>query len=378
MGTITERRLKDGSVVYTAQVRVMRDGKKASASSSFDRRAAAEAWLKRKEAELKRPGGFEQLERAKGTGATLSDAINEYLKSSAKKIGKTKSQVLATIKQHDIASKSCDSITSEDIVRFAQHLNSHGRQPQTVGNYLSHLSSIFAIAGPAWKMKLDPAQMDVAMTVCRRLGLIAKSKKRERRPTVAEMDALMAHFDEQARQRGSMPMHLICAFALFSSRRQEEITALLWADLEPGRALVRNMKHPGEKDGNNIWVDLPPEAERIIKAMPRELDARIFPYNHRSISSSFTRACKIVGIDGLRFHDLRHEGVSRQFEMGRTIPQAASVSGHRGWQSLQRYTHLRATGDKWAGWNWLKKIAPRADDGGPNEMPDRTRPRPQP
>jgi hypothetical protein len=41
----------------------------------------------------------------------------------------------------------------------------------------------------------------------------------------------------------------------------------------------------------------------------------------------------------LHFHDLRHEGISRLFEMGRTIPQAASVSGHRSWASLQRYSH---------------------------------------
>ena len=45
-------------------------------------------------------------------------------------------------------------------------------------------------------------------------------------------------------------------------------------------------------------------------------------------------------------------GLSRLFEMGKTIPQAASVSGHRSWQSLQRYTHLRQTGDKYEHWQW--------------------------
>ncbi|WP_155041424.1 tyrosine-type recombinase/integrase [Paracoccus litorisediminis] len=334
----------------------MRDGKKASASSSFDRRPAAEAWLKRKAAELKKPGGFEQLSRIKGNGATLADAINEYLKTSTRKIGKTKGQVLAAIKNHDIAAMSCEQITSKDIVAFAQFLNAGGRQPQTAANYLSHLSAIFAIAAPAWNMKLNSVEMDAAVAVCRRLGLTAKSKKRERRPTIDEMDRIMAYFEEQARRRGSMPMHMICAFALFSSRRQEEITSLRWEDLEPGRVLVRDMKHPGEKDGNNIWVDLPPEAERIIDAMMTRDCERIFPYNHRSISTNFTRATKVTGIADLNFHDLRHEGVSRQFEMGRTIPQAASVSGHRSWQSLQRYTHLRTTGDKWAGWSWLDAI----------------------
>ncbi|MGA8419323.1 MAG: tyrosine-type recombinase/integrase, partial [Pseudolabrys sp.] len=69
----------------------------------------------------------------------------------------------------------------------------------------------------------------------------------------------------------------------------------------------------------------------------------------------------------LRFHDLRHEGISRLFEMGRTIPQAAAVSGHRSWTSLKRYTHIRQTGDKYKNWKWLpivttKEIAAQTSD----------------
>jgi hypothetical protein len=60
----------------------------------------------------------------------------------------------------------------------------------------------------------------------------------------------------------------------------------------------------------------------------------------------------------LHFHDLRRDGVSRLFEMGKGIPQAASVSGHRSWQNLKRYTHLRHTGDKYADWKWRKPYMP--------------------
>jgi integrase len=66
----------------------------------------------------------------------------------------------------------------------------------------------------------------------------------------------------------------------------------------------------------------------------------------------------------LHFHDLRHEGISRLFEVGRSIPQVAAVSGHRSWQSLQRYAHLRQTGDKYAGWKWLAVVSQKADDAG--------------
>ena len=80
----------------------------------------------------------------------------------------------------------------------------------------------------------------------------------------------MEHFGRVRDHRpSSIPMQKIVAFALFSTRRQEEITLLRWDDLEEDRILVRDMKHPGDKKGNNVYCELPPEALAIIKSMPR-------------------------------------------------------------------------------------------------------------
>jgi len=49
-----------------------------------------------------------------------------------------------------------------------------------------------------------------------------------------------------------------------------------------------------------------------------------------------------AGIANLRFHDLRHEAVSRFFEMGLSVPEVALISGHKDPRMLFRYTHLRA------------------------------------
>ena len=224
-----------------------------------------------------------------------------------------------------------------------------GRQPQTVSNYLSHLAACFAVARPAWGYPLDPQEMTAATIVAKRLGVTTRSRKRDRRPTIEELDRLINAFDR--RKAGSNPMGDIVLFAMFSTRRQDEITRLAWADLdeEHSRILVRDMKHPGEKIGNDHWLDLPPEALAVILRQPRDGDL-IFPYSTDAITASFTRTCKVVGIEDLHFHDLRHDGVSRLFEMGWTIPQVAMVSGHRSWTSLKRYTHIRERGDKYAGW----------------------------
>ena len=55
------------------------------------------------------------------------------------------------------------------------------------------------------------------------------------------------------------------------------------------------------------------------------------------------RAVKKAGIKDLRFHDLRHEAVSRFFEMGMSVPEVALISGHKDVRQLFRYTHLNPT-----------------------------------
>ena len=359
MGSVIPRKRKDGSTGYHAQVTIKRSGKIVHRETrTFDRKQAASAWLEKRETELAKPGA---VERQNSPDPKLAAAIDRYIEESVKEIGRTKAQVLATIKNHEIADLKCSEITSEKLVDFAKGLPV---QPQTAGNYLSHLGAIFSIARPAWGYPLDPQAMDDAFVVTRKLGLTSKSKERDRRPTLAELDLLMHHFGRiQVHRPQSTPMQQIIAFAIFSTRRQEEITRIAWRDFEPAappshpdaRILIRDMKHPGDKVGNDVFCDLPLEATAIIEAMLRK-EQEIFPYSVDAISSAFTRACKLLVIDDLHFHDLRHDGISRLFEMGKTIPQAASVSGHRSWSSLKRYSHLRQTGDKYAGWRWLSLL----------------------
>jgi integrase len=330
-----------------AQIVVKKDGKIAHREAqTFDRRPAANAWIVKREAELKRPGGLEQKE-----DPVLSIVIDRFIAESKTVVLGTKAQVLKTIRNSDLGEIKCSELTSHALVSFARDLNKNV-EPQTCGNYFSHLSNIFTVARPAWGYPLVRQEFDDAVVVLKKLGLIRKGIERNRRPTLDELNRLMEHFGRIREHRpSSIPMQKIVAFAIFSTRRQEEITLLRWEDLDADRILVRDMKHPGDKIGNNVYCELPPEALAIVKSMPRS-DPRIFPYSTDAISAGFTRACRFLGIDDLRFHDLRHEGISRLFELGKTIPQAAAVSGHRSWTSLKRYTHIRQAGDKYANWLW--------------------------
>jgi len=349
MGTIATKTLKDGTIRYMARLRIMRDGKTYRETETFDRRAAATAWLKHREVAMAAPGAFNRVE-----DPPLAVAIDRYIEESRHAIGRTKAQVLRTIKDDPIAGMRCSHVTSAALLAFARRLKC---KPQTVQNYLSHLGAVFAVARPAWGYPLDHQAIKDTFTVSKKMGVTGKSVARERRPTLDELDQLMTHFGNvRIRRKESTPMQKITAFALYSTRRLEEIARIRWEDLEPGRVLVRDMKNPGEKIGNHIWCDLPPEAEAIARSMPR-VDDRIFPFGTDAIGMAFTRAGQFLAIDNLHFHDLRHHGCSRLFEMGWSIPHVAAVSGHRSWNSLKRYTHLRQAGDCMAGWKWLPIVS---------------------
>ena len=355
--------LKDGRITYTAQLRIKRGGAVVySEAKNFERESIAKGWLARRRHEMEQPGAIEKAQAPQGT---LSAAIDLYT-ADVDKIGRTKAQVLRTLKDFPIAEMDISSIRAHHVVELARQLSDGVRKPQTVQNYLSHLGGVFSVATSAFGFEVDRSAVNDAIETTRRLGLTRKSAKRDRRPTVDEMNRLMDHFAGiQRRRPSSNPMHIICAVAMFSTRRQEELLNMKWDDLDvqQSRIMIRNMKHPGQKQGNDIRCDLPEEAMRIIRTLPRT-DARILPYSTDAVSAAFTRACAFLQIEDLHFHDLRHEGISRLFELGWTIPFVSSVSGHRSWQSLQRYSHLRQVGDKWAGWEWLDRIAPIEETGG--------------
>jgi len=56
---------------------------------------------------------------------------------------------------------------------------------------------------------------------------------------------------------------------------------------------------------------------------------------------SWTRACKRADIEGLTFHDLRHEATSRLAEK-LALHELMKVTGHKDTKMLARYYHPRA------------------------------------
>jgi integrase len=137
----------------------------------------------------------------------------------------------------------------------------------------------------------------------------------------------------------------IIEFAVATGMRLGEICRIRWEDYGDRIVMIRDRKHPADKNGNDQRVPLLAatgfDAVAIMERQPRR-EARIFPVYDRSVSDLFRRAVSELKLGDLHFHDLRHEAISRLFEAGYRIEQVALISGHRDWAMLRRYTHVKA------------------------------------
>ncbi|SIR06616.1 hypothetical protein SAMN05880590_11193 [Rhizobium sp. RU35A] len=144
MGSINEPMRRNDAKSYTAQIRVRREGRIVhSEAQTFARYGVASAWLKKRKTELAEPGALEALH---APGVTVDDVIEKYLQTERRGVGRSKAQVLETIRKHPLSLMRCEKITSVEICAFAEDLlegwvpdgrEARPRKPQTVGHYLS-------------------------------------------------------------------------------------------------------------------------------------------------------------------------------------------------------------------------------------------------
>ena len=312
-----------------------------SRSRSFPTKTAAREWATHLENSIS-VDGIRKVRRPPA-GLSISKLIDDYIATVApnKPFGRSKSAVLENLKRElgHIAVKDIDQDVLSDFVdrRLLQ-----GAGGVTIGIDLSTLGTVIRWARVRRRLNIPLEPIQDTRDAMRHDGIRTKSRQRDRRPTDEELDALFAYWDGKDRQQ--IPMTTIAKFAIASGMRQAEITRIRWEDVDEKNktVIIRQRKHPVEpKDQTVPLLDATGyDAWAIVQAQPGRA-GRIFPYDHRSISASFTRACKALGIENLRFHDLRHEAASRLFEAGYQIQEVALVTGHASWEMLKRYTQLR-------------------------------------
>ncbi|MGZ8164117.1 MAG: tyrosine-type recombinase/integrase [Methylobacter sp.] len=328
MAHIRKYQKADGTTIYKAEIVVKKDGMVIHRESkTFHKQKLARDWAFRREVELQETAVYGRRD-----SLPVGNVIEQYI-NAFKPEGRTKSLDLANLLKRDIAKIDIHTLNAKDLIKHIRERNQECK-PQTAANDLIWLKTVLKTMRGVIDFDIDLSIFDSAREVLRSEGLIAKSEHRERRPTRAELWALSRHFS-------GTPMLHVMWFALYSARRQSEITRLEWDDInhDDKTCMLRDMKHPRLK-GVKKRFKLPVSAYKVVMRQP-QTSRFVFPMNSKTIGAYFTRACKLLNIKDLHFHDLRHEATSRLFERGLSIVQVQQVTLHSSWDTLQLYVNLK-------------------------------------
>lgn len=338
------------SKLPSGQWRVQIRRKKLFLSRSFRIKALAEQWAREQEQLIDK--GLAPTESSPDSRETLASLIDLHfadLKELKRGIGRSKEHTLYRLRE-TIGATRLSQITRESLVDFAKRRAKEGAGPVTISIDLSFIGTVLEHASAVHGVVVPMEQIRLGRIALNRLGLVAKSAERDRRPTQEELDLIIKTAEENPRQ--IIPLGRIIKFAVATALRQDEISRVLWEDFNAAQSTlrVRQRKHPRQKKTNDQIIPLVADTGFDAVAIAIEQGDRtgkttgfIFPYDGRSVGTAFRRVCRDLGIQDLHFHDLRHEAISRLFEADWDIPQVATVSGHKDWKMLQRYTHLRPT-----------------------------------
>ena len=332
---------------YLAQVRIKKGGVVVfSESKTFPSEDLAESWSKRLEKEIKERGVPAVARR----NITVSDLILTHLKylKELRPIGRSAIhtyEYMAT----EFYSVKLEDLTSAKIHQFAARRRAEGVTPATILSNLSALSASFNAASHAHGIPIDPAPVNDAIKQLKDMGVAGRSREVIRLMEPDEEEALMAEFVRHNRHhQTTIDMTKLFPFAVAFPRRAGELTRIRWEDVDRKKrtVLIRDVKHPRKKMGNHQLVPILGKAWEILESLPI-LDERIFPHDTNSTIAVFERARNRIALTGmpkikdLRFHDLRHLGITKLFQLGLSIQEVSVVSGHKNWAQLSRYTHIQ-------------------------------------
>ena len=290
---------------------------------TFDVRSEADAWARQVEGEMDR-GLFVSRKEAENT--TLSEALDRYEReiSSKKRSSDQDGIYVRHWKKTGLAARNLASIQGKDLAAWRDE-RLLAVKPATVDRELRIISHLFTIAVKEWGMAglVNP------------VAQIRKPKLppgRDRRLLPGELEKILANTE-------SPHLSDIVRFALETAMRRGEIAGMTWEMVDLKK---RTVTLPETKNGEKRTVPLSSEALRILSEIPRRLDGSVWGITEDPISRAFIRACKRAKVEGLTFHDLRHEATSRLFEKGFNPMEVAAITGHKTLQMLKRYTHLKA------------------------------------
>lgn len=310
----------------TWQVQVRRQGR--TVSKSFLRRADAARWANQLEVSIDQsglPSDTGSLKRLR-----VADIIERFRDKVCPKRrgGKNETYVLnALLRDPVVTTRLCD-LRSE---MFGDYRDRRLKSvaPGTVIRELGLVQHIFEFARTEWSIPVANPVKPIKKP--------KPPKHRERRLNAGELEKLL-NACQQSRNKYLSPM---LRLAVATGMRRSELVRLKWRDINYNDCTLHI---PLTKTDEPRTIPLSSQARLVLLdvALHWTEGDNVFPTTSEAVKLAWKRLTQRAGINGLHFHDLRHEAVTSFFERGLSVPEVALISGHKDPRMLFRYTHLRA------------------------------------
>jgi integrase len=285
-------------------------------SKSFPTRAAARDWAARREYLLQNP---EVVAAELTFGALLLRYANEV--SDTKRGAWWEIIRIRKLCRDELAGVSLAKLSSQDFARWRDR-RLREVAPASVQREMQLMSSAINVARREWGLLQTNPLTDVRRP--------RKPPPRDRRPTADELERMTHAAGSDLTTVTARAFHAFL-FGIETAMRAGEIVGLRRANVDRVRRVARLTQ---TKNGRPRDVPLSRAALDLLAALP-DADP-VFGLDSRQLDALFRKIRKRAAVEGLTFHDSRHEAITRLAKKLDVLALARMV-GHSDLRMLQVY-----------------------------------------
>lgn len=325
------------------QVRIKRKGYP-PLSKNFDKKSEADNWHILMSAKLL---NNEEINPQEKTNWTISQVIEWYKENPnpQRKLETRKHYQRLNLVAEEFNKFSVKTLTPQILNRWIQkrlEINAES----TVYHYFTALRNA---------LEWHAVQHNYSQGIFGIVKCPSKPGERDRRFSKDETRTLFKSIRKTSRNK-KKEMMLSVLFSIETACRIGEMLQLRWAQVNLKDKTIDFLAET-TKTKTFRRIPLTKTAYKILKWIEKhhnpkkDKSQRVFEFwalNEHNLSRQFQICCERATIDDIRYHDLRHEGLSRLFEWvnprtGQTLNdlEVMSISGHKSISMLKKYVHLR-------------------------------------
>lgn len=245
--------------------------------------------------------------------------------------------------------KARDSLAATPIPPKKPGGSSKPRSPATVRRYIATLESVCTACVRDWHwLTVSPVKA------------VKKPEGADKPRTRFLSRDELARLLEACRESESPDLYLAVVLAVTTGARRSELMGLKWRDIDLAQRVLRvRTETANAVKGGTRSLPIPEQAavllesrrqqqhqaRRVVPLKAADDGELVFPSKVSrkqpiDLRKPFETALKRAGIEGFRWHDLRHSAASFLAADGASLLEIGTVLGHKQAQTTRRYAHL--------------------------------------